>query len=269
MEKEEKKYSSWEYEEETPDQGDDPNKDPNANQEDPNGDGDDPNKESSVSDDTPVEIEVDGKKETVTLGELRNGYMRQSDYTRKTQELAEKLKTATPAQQQQTVNRAQEVVDNPDEFSPEDVKAAEILLSIGKKKFGLMTRDEYEAEETKKKQVSEFGAKLDLAKTEASKMEVSYQENGKTVKFSMPAWDEEKVLNYMQETGIHDPMAAYLRMNDAQYREFIIKQAKGTTSYKSDKGGKKPEPNDKPVDVRTEEGHRSFLSEELRRMQEK
>jgi len=255
MSKEEKKYSKWEYEEEKPDQDeDDPNKDPNANPDDPNGD--DPSK-ASVSDDTAVEIEVDGKKETVLLSELKSGYMRQSDYTRKTQELAEKLKTATPAQQQQTVNKAQEVVDNPDEFSPEDVKAAEILLSIGKKKFGLMTREEYDAEEAKKKQVAEFGTRLDSAKSKVSEMK------------GMPAWDEEKVLSHMQETGIHDAYAAYLNMNDAAYRDFIIKQAKGDTSYKSDKGGKKVEPNDKPVDVRTEEGHRSFLSDEIKKLNDK
>lgn len=260
MTKEEKGYSQWEYEEEI--EPVDPNKDPDN--QDPNKD-DDPSK-TSVSDDTAVEIEVDGKKETVTLGELRSGYMRQSDYTRKTQELAEKLKNATPAEKQEIERKANEVVDNPDEFTPEDVKAAEILLNIGKKKFGLMTREEYDAEETKKKQVSEFGTRLDSAKTKVSEMTVSYSDNGKTVKFSMPAWDEEKVLNHMQETGIHDPYAAYLNMHDAQYRDFIIKQSKGSTSYKSDKGGAKPEPIDKPVDVRTEEGHRSFLSEEIARM---
>lgn len=33
-------------------------------------------------------VEIGGKEETLTLDELRNGYLRQSDYTRKTQELA-------------------------------------------------------------------------------------------------------------------------------------------------------------------------------------
>jgi hypothetical protein len=100
-------------------------------------------------------------------------------------------------------------------------------------------------------------------------MTVSYQENGKTVKFSMPAWNEDEILNYMQESGINDPVAAYLRKYDAQYRDFIIKQSKGTTSYKSDKGGKKIEPNDKPLDVRSEEGHRSFISDEIAKMRDK
>lgn len=241
-------YSNWEYEEEN--EPVDPNKDPDN--QDPNKD-DDPSK-TSVSDDTAIEIEVDGKKETVLLSELKSGYMRQSDYTRKTQELAEKLKTATPAEKQEIVNKANEVVDNPDEFNPEDVKAAEILLNIGRKKFGLMTREELEAEKAKEKQVAEFGNRIDAAKTKVSEMK------------GMPAFYEDKVLNHMQETRILDPYAAYLNMNDAQYRDYIIKKSKGDTSYKSDKGGAKVEPIDKPVDVRTEEGHRSFLSEEIAKM---
>lgn len=259
MTKEEKLYSNWEYEEEEkPNQVEDQNKDPDNST--------NPNEEEELSDDEPIKVKVDGKIVEMTRGELSAGYMRHSDYTRKTQELAEKLKNATPAEKQEIERKANEVVENPDEFTPEDVKAAEILLNIGKKKFGLMTREEYEAEETKKKQVSEFGTRLDLAKTKVSEMTVSFNENGKTAKFSMPAWDEEKVLNHMQETGIHDPYAAYLNMHDAQYRDFIIKQSKGSTSYKSDRGGAKPEPIEKTVDVRTEEGHRSFLSEEIAKM---
>lgn len=45
-----------------------------------------------VADDTPFTVTVDGKEETVTLAELRQGYSRTSDYTRKTQALAETRK---------------------------------------------------------------------------------------------------------------------------------------------------------------------------------
>lgn len=43
-------------------------------------------------------ITVDGKEETVTLDELRNGYQRQQDYTRKTQEVAETRKRLEAAE---------------------------------------------------------------------------------------------------------------------------------------------------------------------------
>jgi len=266
MKEEQKKYSSWEYEEENEDQDEqDQNTDPNANPDAPEDKGDDPNKDSQMSDDTPVEVEIDGKKETITLGELRSGYMRQSDYTRKSQEVAEMKKSlgnASPEEKKEITDKAQEIVDNPDNFSKEDVETARTLLKIVKstgllKEFGLMTREDFDAEEAKKKQVQEFGTKLDSAKSEVGKMK------------GMPAWNEEDVLNYMQESGIHDPLAAYLRKYDAQYRDYIIKQAKGDSSYKSDKGGKKIEPNDKPVNVRTEEGHRSFLADEISKLKDK
>lgn len=48
------------------------------------------NDEPQPTDDDPeVEISVDGKAEKVKLSELKNSYMRQADYTRKTQDLAE------------------------------------------------------------------------------------------------------------------------------------------------------------------------------------
>jgi hypothetical protein len=261
-----RKYSPWEYEEV---QEDVEQIDPNINEDgtpiDPNAEDEDPNEntEDDYSDDTPVKVKIDGKIVEMTAGELASGYMRHSDYTRKTQEIS---KAKTPEKTE--IQEAKNIVDNPDDFPAEDVAAAEYILKIAKSKFGLMTREDYEAEETKKKIVSEFSTKLDSAKSEVSKMTVSYQENGKTVKVAMPAWDEEKVINFMQESGIHDPYAAYLRMYDAQYRNFIIKQSKGSTSYKSDKGGKKIELNEKPINVRTEEGHRTFLSDEIAKMKE-
>ena len=267
-----KKYSPWEYEEQEEQDEEDPNKDPNATPDDPNKQDEDPEKkpEDDYSDDTPVKVKIDGKIVEMTAGELAAGYMRQSDYTRKTQD----LKKLPEKEQKEEIEKAKDIVENPENFKPEDIATAEYLLKIAKstgiaKKLGLMTREDYDAEESKKKMVSEFSSKLDSAKTEVSKMTVSYQENGKTVKFSMPAWNEDEILDYMQETGINDPVAAYLRKHDAQYRDFIIKQAKGSTSYKSDKGGKKIEPNDKPLDVRTEEGHRSYLSDEIKKLQEK
>ena len=44
------------------------------------------NEETSTGDSYTVKI--DGREERVSLNELQNGYQRQADYTRKTQELA-------------------------------------------------------------------------------------------------------------------------------------------------------------------------------------
>jgi hypothetical protein len=264
MKKEERKYSPWEYDEQ--EEEEQPELDENGNPKDPNAEEEEPNKnlEDDYSDDTPVKVKIDGKIVEMTAGELASGYMRQSDYTRKSQEVAEikkSLNNASPEEKKEVTEKAKEIIDNPGNFSKEDVDTARTLLQIVKgtglaKEFGLMTKEEFEAEKQREKQVAEFGSKIDTAKTEVGKMK------------GMPAFNEEEIIDFMQESGIHDPMAAYLRKHDAQYRDFIIKQAKGDTSYKSDKGGKKIEPNEKPINVRTEEGHRSFLADEIKKLKD-
>lgn len=52
-----------------------------------------------ASDDPMVTVRVDGKDIELPLSELKNGYQRQADYTRKTQEVAEIRKGATAEQQ--------------------------------------------------------------------------------------------------------------------------------------------------------------------------
>ena len=51
----------------------------------------------TTTSEAPTEIEIDGQK--VSIDELKNGYMRQSDYTRKTQELAITRQQTTRAQE--------------------------------------------------------------------------------------------------------------------------------------------------------------------------
>ena len=87
--------------------------------------------ESEDADEREPEVEdvyavtVNGEEQTVTLDELVKGYSRQSDYTRKTQELSEQRKEASTlhnrwnaeiqqiqAERQQYVNALQNVVEN-------------------------------------------------------------------------------------------------------------------------------------------------------------
>lgn len=55
-----------------------------------------------VPDDYKLTVKVDGEEVEVTLGELRQGYQRREDYTRKTQELAENRKTVEAAKENMT-----------------------------------------------------------------------------------------------------------------------------------------------------------------------
>lgn len=54
-----------------------------------------------------VKVKVDGVEQEVTLEELRNGYQRQADYTRKAQELASQRNELTQEQQELQSTRAQ------------------------------------------------------------------------------------------------------------------------------------------------------------------
>ena len=80
---------------------------------------DDDEPKSAVSDETPVSL-PDGS--TVPLAELKNGYLRQSDYTRKTQEIAN-ARTATEAEAKRIANVTDAFIDHiaamlPSEPSP-------------------------------------------------------------------------------------------------------------------------------------------------------
>lgn len=65
-------------------------------------------------DDPEVEVTVDGKAEKIKLSELKNSYMRQADYTRKTQDLADARRTLEQrkAEQDEAYNRLSEVLKN-------------------------------------------------------------------------------------------------------------------------------------------------------------
>jgi hypothetical protein len=198
-------------------------------------------KTSNIDDDT--EIEVDGEK--VTLAELRKGYLRQSDYTRKMQSLSAKEK-------EEVIDKSKEVIENKTDYPEEDVKAAEYFLKIGKEKFGLLTREEVDAEKEAEKQRTE--------------VESEFQNAEKTVSTEfkgLPAFNRQEIAEYMKDTGIYNPLVAYKDKYESEIRDYIIKQSKGTKSYKTDKGGKKIEPVEKKVDLRTSKGHRDFIESEI------
>lgn len=71
-------------------------KEPEAQEEEPEAEQDDPT----------VTIKIDGKDVEVRLSELKNGYQRQADYTRKTMEVSETRKAAEAQIQQAQAERA-------------------------------------------------------------------------------------------------------------------------------------------------------------------
>lgn len=63
--------------------------------------------EQQTEEDPLVTIKVDGKDVQVPLSELKNGYQRQADYTRKTMQVAEERKAAEAERQQALAERQQ------------------------------------------------------------------------------------------------------------------------------------------------------------------
>lgn len=70
--------------------------------------------ETQTEDDPEIDVTVDGKTEKIKLSELKNSYMRQSDYTRKTQDIAETRRSLEQkkAEQDEAYDRLSKVLND-------------------------------------------------------------------------------------------------------------------------------------------------------------
>lgn len=139
----------------------------------------------------------------------------ESDYTKKSQRLAELEKQATPPKKE-------------DEFDPEDEKIADQLYTILKKKHGLLTRAEVEEQK-----------QLDNIDRTFKGLEKTYKgEDG------LPKFDTNKVLKFMQENGYPPQLAedAFKKMHEKEFLAYAVKKAvegKGGYETESKKGAPK------------------------------
>ena len=206
----EKRYSDWEYDEdiETDEQ---PEEDSSGDE----GEGGAPEKK-------PEKVKLDDGTE-VDIDELKKGYMRQSDYTKKTQELASKSKS----EQQAELDKAKQVVENKDEYPEEDVKAAEYFIQIAKDKFGLMTKQEFD----EIKRADENKTRLDNQLQEVSEL---------SEKYGVKAPDKEELISYMKENQVYNAVTAFKAMKEDDIFEARLKKTKeGKKSYDTEKKGEK------------------------------
>lgn len=102
--------------------------------------------------DKPITVDIDGKE--VTLDELRNGYLRQSDYTKKTQELSNQRKETKEAVElyeylKSNPHIAQQIQENggevPDRIDPSLAKVKE----LENKMYDMMLEREVETLQSK------------------------------------------------------------------------------------------------------------------------
>jgi hypothetical protein len=238
------RYSPWEYDEDEgkPSNPPEGQKDPGQGTEDPDDPGTGGAPVNALSDDT--EIDVNGEK--VTVGEMKAGYMRQSDYTKKTQEIAREREEFEKSKQPPAPQ-------GEEEYTPEDEKAAEVLFRIGKKKFGLMTREEFERE----REAEQFGNKLNSVLGKWNKNP------------DLPKTTDTELVDFMKENNIHNPDVALREMHQEEWLSQEFKnRSKGKKGYSSEKQGQRIEPKPKTYDFKKDEGMRDFLQDEINKVKE-
>ena len=84
----------------------------------------------------PITVEIDGKE--VTIEELKNGYLRQADYTRKTQQLANQRREFEDAvklyehlkSNPEILQQLQQVIDVPRTLDPTQAKVIELEQKV-------------------------------------------------------------------------------------------------------------------------------------------
>lgn len=112
---------------------------------------DKPEEEEKPTEDKPITVEIDGKE--LTVDELKNGYLRQSDYTKKTQELANQRKETKEAvelyellkKNPQAVTQMQSVVQVPETLDPTQSK----VIELEQKMYDMMLEREIETLQSK------------------------------------------------------------------------------------------------------------------------
>ena len=150
-------------------------------------------------------VTVNGEEQAVTLDELVKGYSRQSDYTRKTQELSEQRKESEAlhnrwnaeiqqiqAERQQYVNSLQNVIEtsmgNLDQFSSVDWEA---LKNDNPLEY-ITKRDEYREAQDKVRQVQfqqQQAQQIHQQEAQRNHQRVLHEEHTKLVDI-LPEWRE-------------------------------------------------------------------------------
>jgi hypothetical protein len=178
----------------------------------------------AVTDDT--EIEVNGEK--IKVGELKQGYQRQSDYTKKMQELAKERETIKSKEKTEDKEDDSDIPEN-------DRKTAKYLLKIAledpelKKEFGIITEKELATREA----VQQLSA-------QSEKMAKEY--DGKN---GLPKFEEKEILQLMHDEGIRNMQTAYNVKYSDEISDWKASQKKGNTSYKTEGKGAPIQPKKK------------------------
>lgn len=198
--------------EETTDMGDQPTPDPAPEVTGPEAD---TTETAEATDDSPTyTVKVDGDEQTVSLAELQNGYMRQADYTRKTQAVADQQSRL------ETLDRFETALERDPEGTLKNL-AAQYNLDFGS---GASESHDYSADvdwsEVPEPVRNELNELKDW-KTEVESQRLSDAEAQQMAQidadiemiktnYNEPDLPEDQLLQYAVERSIGDLEAAYL-----------------------------------------------------------
>lgn len=143
-----------------------------------------------------VVVTIDGVETEVPLEELRSGYLRQSDYTRKTQEIA----------QQREQYKAFEALQTALQTDPKGT--LEALAEVYGIK-GADTQDSIEDLDPLELKVRELGEKIERQERAERQARVEQELAAVKQTFSDPDLDEQELLAFAVEKGIVDLNVAY------------------------------------------------------------
>ena len=169
-------------------------------------------------------VKIDGEEQQVTLEELQNGYQRQADYTRKTQEVAAEKERLQQA----------EAIVSALEYDPHGT--LQTLARSYNVDYGIpqqsQNNDDYEEVDPIQSKISELENKI--ARQEQAQRVQQVEREVKTLQEKYGEFDRQELLNHALKNGIPNLEAAYthLRFNEVKSTADKLSQEQEITNKK-------------------------------------
>lgn len=195
-------------------------------------------------------VKIDGEEQQVTLEELQNGYQRQADYTRKTQEIAV---------ERERLQQAEAIVSALENDPSGTLQTLARSFNVDTFDQPQTNEDGYELDATEKKLV-ELESKL--AKQEQAQRVQQVEREVDTLQEKYGEFDRKELLNHALKHGIPNLEAAYthMRFNEVKSTADKLTQEQEITNKKreaavvapggSTQSGTTPEPTPKVTSLR-------------------
>ena len=167
-------------------------------------------------------VKIDGEEQQVTLEELQNGYQRQADYTRKTQEIAV---------ERERLQQAEAIVSALENDPSGTLQTLARSFNVDTFDQPQTNEDGYELDATEKKLV-ELESKL--AKQEQAQRVQQVEREVDTLQEKYGEFDRQELLNHALKNGIPNLEAAYthMRFNEVKTTADKLSQEQEITNKK-------------------------------------